>query len=290
MVMRDFQFRQDGEAPNGDDLCEDLPRENIFGHTKKVRQFLGVMEHLRSVNKKGALRVLDIGCGSGYAVTRFIGKPDDDVLGIDMYPPNISYAEEKFGRKGLRFACMDANSLSADGQVFDVVVMADVLEHLDDPASIVATAVKLLAPHGRLLVTVPNGSGPFEIECALSRTPFLGRALLKLTDLAVAVLNKSVMKGVWSRMAALTPNDLPYNIDSGHVQFFSKPEMTKLLNTAGLEVANTVNISFLSGPFTNYLLAPSQKFCRWNTHVADHLPHWLASAWFFECRKAEDRG
>ena len=112
--MRDLQFQRDGGAPEDGYLFEDLPPENVFGHTKKVRQFRGAMEHLRSVNHKGPLQILDIGCGSGYAVTRFLGKPGDDVLGIDMYPPNISYAEEKFGRQGLRFACLDANSLSVD--------------------------------------------------------------------------------------------------------------------------------------------------------------------------------
>lgn len=290
MAMHDFNSPRDGVTIGDGYLYEKLPPENVFGHTKKVRQFRVSIERLRRESRKGPLRILDIGCGSGYAVTRFLGKAGDDVLGIDMHPPNIAYAENKFGRQGLRFACMDAHSLSSDGQVYDVVVMADVLEHLDDPASILAAAAELLAADGRLLVTVPNGRGPFEIESALSRTPFLGPTLLKITDLSVAALNKTVMKGTWSRMAASTPNDLPYNIDSGHVQFFSKPEMIKLLYGAGLEVAGSGNISFLSGPFTNYLLAPSQMFCGWNAHVADHLPHWLASAWFFECRQAKPKG
>jgi 2-polyprenyl-3-methyl-5-hydroxy-6-metoxy-1,4-benzoquinol methylase len=290
IAMHDFNTPQDGVTLGDGYLYEELPLENVFGHSKKVRQFRVSIERMRRESRKGALRILDIGCGSGYAVTRFLGKAGDDVLGIDLHPPNIAYAENKFGRNGLRFSCMDARSLSSNGQVFDVLVMADVLEHLDDAASILATAAELLAADGRLLVTVPNGRGPFEIESALSRIRFLGPALLKITDLSVAALNKTVMKGTWSRMAALTPDDLPYNIDSGHVQFFSKTELNKLFNGAGLEVVGSGNISFLSGPFTNYLLAPSQKFCGWNVRVADDLPYWLASAWFFECRKVKPKG
>lgn len=172
-------------------LYETLLPENVFGHTKKVRLFREAIERLRAAGKKSSLRILDIGCGSGYAVTRFLGKTNDHVMGIDMYPPNIAYAEKHFGHSSLHFSCMNAQALCANREVFDVVVMGDVLEHLDDPASILKIAVELLAPDGRLLVTVPNGRGPFEIESALSRMPFLGQGLLKLTDFFVAVLNRT---------------------------------------------------------------------------------------------------
>jgi 2-polyprenyl-3-methyl-5-hydroxy-6-metoxy-1,4-benzoquinol methylase len=129
--------------------------------------------HFRAVSKKNSLRFLDIGCGSGYALTRFLGKAGDYVMGIDMYLPNIEYAEEHFKRPGLHFFCMDAQELSNAGEVFDVVVMADILEHLEDPASVLKIAVELLATDGKLLVTVPNGKGPFEIESAFSKLPLM---------------------------------------------------------------------------------------------------------------------
>jgi SAM-dependent methyltransferase len=185
---------------------------------------------------------------------------------------------------------MDAQALSNAGEVFDVVVMADVLEHLDDPASVLKIAVELLAPDGKLLVTVPNGKGPFEIESAFSKLPLMGSGFLKLLDLFVAVLNKTVMKGVWSRISELTPKDLPYNIDSGHVQFFLKDDLLKLFHRVGLRVTNLANGSFFSGPFTNYLFAPSQRFCNWNARFADHLPSSIVSSWFFECRRVVVEG
>jgi SAM-dependent methyltransferase len=268
-------------------LYEALLPENVFGHTKKVRLFRESIERTRSVNKKSSLRILDIGCGSGHAVTRFLGKTEDHVIGIDMHPPNVAYAEKHFGHLGLRFSCIDAQELSSTGEVFDVVVLADVLEHLDDPSSILKMAVDLLAPDGRLLVTVPNGRGPFEIESALSRVPLLGTGLLKLTDLFVALLNKTVMSGAWSRVAASIPRDLPYNIDSGHVQFFSTDDMCELFQSAGLVVTKSGNVSFLSGPFTNYLFAPFRRFCDWNVNIVDRLPRSIASSWFFECSRLE---
>jgi 2-polyprenyl-3-methyl-5-hydroxy-6-metoxy-1,4-benzoquinol methylase len=285
--VADFRSLQPTTA-GGAYLHDPLLPENVFGHTKKVTLFREAIERVRCESARPSLRILDIGCGSGYAVTRFLGKTGDQVLGVDLYAPNTAYAQFHFKKDGLSFACMDVHSLSAEGRVFDIVVMADVLEHLDDPAGSLSTAVHLMAPGGRLLVTVPNGRGPFELESALSRLPLLGPALLKLTDLLVAVLNKSLLKGVWSRASAWVPDDLPYNIHSGHLQFFSRPEMMELLARVGLEAVNRRSLSFLAGPFTNSLFSPSQAFCKWNARVVDRLPPRLASAWFFECRRVCD--
>lgn len=286
-MLTEPNFSQNSDSASGGYLYGTLLPENVFGHTKKVRLFRESIERTRRASKKGSLRILDIGCGSGYAVTRFLGKMGDHVIGIDMYPPSVAYAEKHFGCAGLRFLCMDAQELSTAGEVFDVVVLADVLEHLDDPFSVLKMAVDLLAPDGKLLVTVPNGRGPFEIESALSKVPLLGTGLLRFTDLFVALLNKTVMRGAWSRQAEFIPKGLPYNIESGHVQFFSIEDMFKLFQVTGLAVIKSDNVSFLSGPFTNYLFAPSRKFCDWNASVVDRLPPRIASSWFFECRRTE---
>jgi 2-polyprenyl-3-methyl-5-hydroxy-6-metoxy-1,4-benzoquinol methylase len=267
-------------------MHDPLLPENVFGHTKKVTLFRDAIERVRCETTSSSLRILDIGCGSGYAVTRFLGREGDHVLGIDMYPPNTAYAERHFKKEGLRFACVDVETLSADESVFDVVVMADVLEHLSQPAAVLATAASLLAPGGRLLITVPNGMGPFEIESALSKAWFIGPGLLRLTDVFVALLNKTVLEGVWSRATAALPDDIPYNAHSGHLQFFSRSQVLRLAAGVGLTVFATRSLSFLAGPFTNSLFFPSQAFCRWNVNVADRLPYWMASAWFFECGRA----
>lgn len=267
-------------------LYEDLLPENVFGHTKKVRLFRETIERVRRESGRVGLRILDIGCGSGYAVTRFLGRQGDEILGIDVYPANIAYATEHFGQGGLRFECADVNALTLDGRSFDIVVMADVLEHLQDPSAMLVAADSLLAPEGRLLVTVPNGWGAFELESALSRLPIVGPALLKLTDFSVAILNKTVLRGVWTRAAVQVPEGLPYNVDSGHVQFFSMSRMVGMVARAGMTVVMQRNLSFLAGPFTNSVFTPWQAFCVWNTRVADRIAYWLASAWLFECQRA----
>ena len=271
------------------DACLDaLPPENVTGHTKKVHLLRAACDRVRERRTDRRLRILDVGCGSGYAVTRFLGQPGDDVLGIDLYQPSIAYAMRNFARAGLTFQCRSAESLSHTEQRFDVVVLADILEHLSEPARVLAECRRLMVDDGCLIVTVPNGHGPFEIESALARIPALGRVMIKLTEYFVAVLNKfGPLKGLWSKALSHLPLDLPYNDESKHVNFFTRRSLTALLQRTGFRIGSIQSLSFLAGPFTNFLLGASRAFCLWNTSIAGNLPLALTSAWFVECTSVQ---
>lgn len=279
--MQELTHRQN---PSSGYPPPNLPIENITGHTKKVSKFLSSIEHVRRRHSTGNLQILDVGCGSGYAVTRFLGRPGDHVLGIDMYEPNIAYATRHFEKPDLAFELRTAESLEPDAKRFEIIILADILEHLTDPGAVLARCRTLLAPNGRALITIPNGYGPFELESALARFPVLGKAALTVTDYFVAVLNKyGPFKGIWTAAAAGTPEDLPYNLESGHVQFFTRSRFRTLLGDAGFQILETENLSLLSGPFTNYLFGAWPAFCRWNAAVANSMPSFMASAWYLEC-------
>lgn len=267
------------------DACLDaLPPENVTGHTKKVHLLRSVCDRMRERRTDRRLRILDVGCGSGYAVTRFLGRPGDSVLGIDLYQPSIAYATRNFARPGLTFQCRSAESLCDTEQHFDVIVLADILEHLAEPAQVLTECRRLMTHDGCLIVTVPNGHGPFEIESALSRIPVLGRVLIKLTEYLVAVLNKfGPWRGLWSEALSHLPVDLPYNDESKHVKFFTRRSLTALLQRACFRIGTIQGLSFLAGPFTNFLFGASRAFCVWNTSIAGKLPLALTSAWFIEC-------
>jgi hypothetical protein len=80
----------------------------------------------------------------------------------------------------------------------------------------------------------------------------------------------------------VTPADLPYNEDSGHVHFYTRRRLLALAGQAGLGLVRGSGLSWLSGPYTNYLFAPGRRFCDLNTRLADFLPPFMLSAWFFE--------
>jgi SAM-dependent methyltransferase len=248
---------------------------------------LASLAQLRQALGRG-LEVLDLGCGNGSALTRFLGYPGDQVLGIDPHGPSIEYATRHFANAGLEFRRQPAESLLAEGQSFDAILLADVLEHLPQPGSALATALRLLRPCGRILVTVPNGFGPFEIESWLSRLPVFGRASLWIVDHFVATLNRFVFKGAWTQV--VTAPEVPYNAECGHVQFFTRGALLRMAAGFGLVPRRAAGVSWLSGPYTNYLLAPSRSFCAFNTRIADWFPSWMLSAWFFEFGRSEHGG
>ena len=257
----------------------ELPRENVFGHTKKARLMQQALARLRARSGRD-ITVLDVGCGNGTAITRFLAVPGSRVLGIDSHAASVEYARRHVVEPGVEFSNARLESLLDAEQRFDAVVFADVLEHVHQPDAMLANGVRLLREGGRVLVTVPNGFGPFEIESWVSRLPILGRASIWTVDHVVAVLNRFVFKGSWTEVVA-SP-DLPYNAECGHVRFFTQRVLLEIARHAGLKPVHKQGLSWLSGPYTNYLLAPSRAFCAANTRVADWLPFWMLSGWFFE--------
>jgi ubiquinone/menaquinone biosynthesis C-methylase UbiE len=259
----------------------ELARENVYGHTKKIILIRAALDTL--ANRMGReLNVLDVGCGNGSAVTRYLSHTGGSVLGIDLHEPSINFAQENYGGKGINFSVSRAEDLSVKEMGFDAVIFADVLEHVEDPGILLRNVRKIISPNGRVYVTIPNGFGPFEFESMISRIPFLGPLLVKVTDVFVAILNKLIFPGIWD--AVVKGEDVPYNEDSPHIQFFTIRKFNDLISVCGFTSVQQHNLSFLSGPFTNYIFAPSAGFCHWNTEIAAKLPGWMASAWFFELK------
>lgn len=93
----------------------------------------------------------DLGCGVGANLP--VLEKFGPTLGIDMSPEAIDFCRAR-GRTNVQVA--DLNRLDgipdASGAV---VVLADVIEHLDDEGPCLSAAYRALAPGGALIVTVP---------------------------------------------------------------------------------------------------------------------------------------
>jgi methionine biosynthesis protein MetW len=99
------------------------------------------------------VRVLDIGCGTGSVTAVVNGGKGNRVVGVE---PDADRAES-CRKNGLEVHCQFADEqFFADQAKFDVITMADVLEHTVNPASLLQLARKGLVDNGIIIASVPN--------------------------------------------------------------------------------------------------------------------------------------
>jgi ubiquinone/menaquinone biosynthesis C-methylase UbiE len=103
--------------------------------------------------------MLDVGCGTGYAIKRAIGELSCDCYGIDPAP-----GEHGVGRYGeasvddLRILQGNAESLPYPDAFFDVVYSSHVLEHVNDESQSLAEMKRVLKPGGVLIIGMPSAT------------------------------------------------------------------------------------------------------------------------------------
>ncbi len=101
-------------------------------------------------------RVLDLGTGSG-ALGKFLqSRGTTEVDGVTYNAAEAEVAGPGYRR--IVVADLDEGSWVQDfaGAAYDCIVCADVLEHLKRPQDVLAACRALLAPQGRLLISIPN--------------------------------------------------------------------------------------------------------------------------------------
>lgn len=64
-----------------------------------------------------------------------------------------------------------------EGIIFDVIVYADILEHLEDPLTVLQQHRNLLQEKGIIIGSVPNGYGLFEVEKRIDKWLRLSTAI-----------------------------------------------------------------------------------------------------------------
>lgn len=77
---------------------------------------------------KPRMDVLDIGCGTGIT-SKYIAEMGAKVTAVDISPDLIEYAKENSAHDNITYLIEDATNLNLN-QRFDVIVLADVFEHI----------------------------------------------------------------------------------------------------------------------------------------------------------------
>jgi len=185
-------------------------------------------------------RVLDVGCSDG-SFAALVREHGHHVTGVDVAKHDgvmdrVDDFIEADVERGL------PSSVEAD---YDVVVLADVLEHLVAPERLLADVVGRLRPGGRVLVSVPNFAHWYpRLRVGLGRFDYDRRGIL----------------------------------DRGHVRFFTRRSFERLLTQAGLVVTRQTAVGIPVGVAARGAAAASASRSRAVTAVAA-VDGWGASVW-----------
>lgn len=128
-------------APSEAKLAELLPKylpgmENKVEFYRTFRRFNFVLTHVKGK------RILDIGTGHGLLLDLLRSKYS--IVGIDVNPRRDDVIR------------MDSQDLGFEENVFDTVIMAEALEHLEYPLKGLREAYRVLKPNDRLILTTRN--------------------------------------------------------------------------------------------------------------------------------------
>jgi 2-polyprenyl-6-hydroxyphenyl methylase / 3-demethylubiquinone-9 3-methyltransferase len=103
------------------------------------------------------LRVLDIGCGGGI-LSEPLARLGARMVGADPSQENIDAAAAHAEQSGIAvdYRATTAEQLAADGERFDVVLAMEVVEHVVDVKSFVATCAAMVRPGGLMIAATLN--------------------------------------------------------------------------------------------------------------------------------------
>lgn len=143
-------------------------------------------------------KILDMGCGNGFLTSK-IADLGHAVVGVDNSNSGIEQATRAFPRA--QFLCRSVlEDMSDFENRFDCVISSEVIEHLAYPKVFLRNCRHALKPGGTFIIS----------------TPYHGY----LKNLTLSILN------LWDQHFGV-------DWDGGHIKFFSKKTLGKMLHETG---------------------------------------------------------
>ncbi len=134
------------------DRWKDYPQQHDFvSNAPESDTSLGIL--LSAIGERK--RVLDIGCAGGY-LGQVLQSRQCDTVGIDINPKAAEDARKYCSR--VIVADLDEASVTdlVGNDTFDVIVFADILEHLRNPLRLLDDARALIREGGYAVISLPN--------------------------------------------------------------------------------------------------------------------------------------
>ncbi len=140
-------------------IGEDI-KKSVFRDTKKFYSTADENVYgeqlIQFVKDQAGTKILDIGCATGNYCD-ILSRDGFDMYGVDI---NKEYVDKAVARGIKAFHIQD--TLPFADATFDSAIMFEVLEHLTDPAPVIAEARRVIKKN--ILFTVPNSGGIADLQ------------------------------------------------------------------------------------------------------------------------------
>ena len=206
--------------------------EDAGRYSPQTRRHADLVDFICEAWTDRSVPVLDVGCGAGLLARRLKDAGFSQVSGTDWMSADA--VPDRDALVDYRRIDLNEDSLERHfDRQFPVIVSSDVLEHLERPAAVLRSMARLLAPNGRLYVTLPNVGNIVQRLCWL-------------------------VTGNSNRYRTERPGEY------GHISLFPTHVLKTLLNRAALTmVREGRGYAALGG----YITVPGLKFGPWLSYA-----------------------
>lgn len=203
-------------------LSQLVANEADMAYKRRVKVFL------RWLDPSPSDRILDGACGRGFVLNFLREVSDCTLVGQDLESEYVWCAQAQLAERSVPLLNGDLCRLPFADDAFDKVILAEVLEHLQDDRAGLAEAIRVARPGGMIVISVPNADYPFCWDPINKTLETLFR-----THIAVGPLS-----GIWAH----------------HVRLYTLDGIQSLVEAAGLQIVETRTLVRYCFPFIHNLV------------------------------------
>ncbi|MCE9552048.1 MAG: methyltransferase domain-containing protein [Planctomycetes bacterium] len=210
------------------------------------------------------LRILEVACGEG-GITLPMASLGCPVRAFDLDSGAAELTQQRGVEKGFSNLTVttDNGFTFYDGTQYDLVIVSEVINQVSEPDRFIENIARSMKEEALLIVTLPNGYGPWQVKNRVDP-----RNWLRKSNLLRAALGKRTYHS--SR-----------GVDSCH--YFTRRRLVDLFKKHSLHLVNMANSdSFFA---MSSITRKNQRIGNLDVKLADALPFWAASGWYFSFRK-----
>jgi len=203
------------------------------------------------------LEILEFGCGTG-GITFPLASLGSHITAFDIDPSAVSVISERIRKENLNNVIVtqaDGHSFD-DSKSYDLVIASEVLEHVARPREFLQRIKARINKGSWLVITIPNGYGAWQLKRRLSII-----APLRRNNWLRRIIRKK-----------------PYITGQNHCQFYTKKRFLKMLSEFSFRLKDFGKSDSILAIFETRW---GPLFGKADVWLADILPWWLASGWYF---------